>query len=183
MPALITDHLPEALILMIIGTERVAVEQQDRHIEQLNERRILQQLTTGPFREDVSGQEVTVTGHEITPDSRLAQVMQCMHDPMLVRVRIIVSNPGLEKVAEDIKVLRVPCDSLQKPQQLPENLRASRVDMDVGDEKRTQWIRFYSAMEIVFMVTVDCGTSPGKGPPGPVGMAAILSSTSIPSMT
>jgi len=96
---------------------------------------------------------------------------------------MVVADPGLEQVAEDVERIRTGCLFLQKTKKTPAGERAFIGQMQVGDEEAATCLhRLLQTISALVMTTSSSGTSwcPARLP---VFTFLILSTTSVPSTT
>jgi hypothetical protein len=82
-------------------------------------------------------QEVAIAVHDAARYARARQGAQRVDDHALRRVGIVVADPGLEQVAEDVERGRAPRSGCEKAQELLGRLRPRRIEVQVGDEERS----------------------------------------------
>ena len=87
--------------------------------------------TSGSIRAD---QEIAVTDHEEDGNAHRMEIHQAVEDRVESRITVIIPNPGLEQVAEDIKGGRIGPDGSQPAVGSGQCPGPSRIQVEVGDE-------------------------------------------------
>ena len=99
----IADDPSQALIRVVVGAEHVAVHQQHPVSLDLDDGPVVQQLHAGRGREPRADQEVPVAMDEPARYARIRQLTQRGGNPTLVGIRVVVADPDLEQVPEDVQ--------------------------------------------------------------------------------
>src|SRR5208282_4943884 len=76
--------------------------------------------------------------HGVAGHAALRQRTQCRQHCCAGRIRIIITDPGLEQVAENVERLRTAGRAGQKLLKLPDRARPGAVQMQVGDKQCAQ---------------------------------------------
>lgn len=72
--------------------------------------RIREQSDSGPLLESLTVQKVSITAHEVDGHAARGKRAQRIADLAAHRVRVVIADPGLEQIAEDVE--RIRCSSL-----------------------------------------------------------------------
>ena len=72
--------------------------------------RICEQSDSGPLLESVTVQKVSITAHEVDGHAAGGQRAQRVADLAAYRIRVVIADPGLEQIAEDVE--RIRCSSV-----------------------------------------------------------------------
>ena len=99
----IAHDAPQALIAVVVGAQHIAVHQQDALAIELDGRAVLEQPAAGVATEALAEQEVAVAVHDEAGHTSRGEIAQRSHDFALCRVRVIVTDPGFEQVAQDVE--------------------------------------------------------------------------------
>src|SRR5918994_2024406 len=119
-------------------------------------------------------------------DAALRQIAEQARDHRVERLlEIVVADPVLEEVAQDIERVGRARLLLEEAHEALVRFRPLLGEVQVGDEKRGHYFLAGEDDTSVAdsMSTAWRGTSLGKGPPGPVGVLAIFVTTSSPEIT
>ena len=121
----------QALVTRVGRAEHVAMHQHDPLAVQVDDRAVAQELAAGLRGKALADQKIPVAVHEIAGNAAVGESTQGRHDFAHGRVRIVVAEPGLEQVAEDVEGSGMARFCLEKLEQLPRDNRA-RPDRDAG---------------------------------------------------
>ena len=93
--------------------------------------RIHEQLDSGSSLESLAVQKVSITAHEVDRYATGGKRPQRIADLAAHRVRVVIADPGLEQIAEDVE--RIRCSSLarEKPEEALHRRRRARIEMQV----------------------------------------------------
>ena len=93
--------------------------------------RIGEQSDSGPSLESLTVQKVAVAAHEVDGHAARGKRAQRIADLAAHRVRVVIADPGLKQIAEDIE--RIRCSSLarEKPEEALHRRRSARIEMQV----------------------------------------------------
>ena len=126
----------ELLVGGVIGAQQVAVADQHRRALQQDHRRIRQQAHARARRVVAAQQEVAVAVDEVHRRAgRIQRRQRLRHHAPALR-GIVVADPGLEQVAEDVERLRARGDAAKEAEECLGRVGARIVQMQVGDEER-----------------------------------------------
>lgn len=143
---------------------------------QVNQRGVLQQMQPGGFFKQRADEEVAVAVQQINADAVPGEPRQRLRNFVMQRLfQVVVADPGIKQVAEDVQRFRLGCGIAQKTQKYCRDVRATRTKVQVGKEQDQSASAFS-------MITSSTGTS--WCPPWlPVFTLRIRSITSWPSTT
>jgi len=99
----IADDPSQALVAHVVCAEHIAVQQQHTLAVYLGDRAVLDQRRAGFPAEPLANQEITVAVHDETGDPGVRQGAQRLHDRVARGCRIVVAEPDLEQVAQDVE--------------------------------------------------------------------------------
>jgi len=130
-------------------------------------------------------QEIAVALHEVKPRAGRAQAAEEAHDDAVERrLEIVVADPVLEQIAQDVERLRAGRVLFEELEEALVRPRALLAEMEIRDEERAQQKPYFAPTTVTdSMITGVFGTSRGNGPPDPVGSLAIWFITSSPDTT
>lgn len=174
----IANDPAQPLVGGVVDAQRIAVHEQDPAPVQRDDRAIGEQAHAGLLAKALADQEVTVAMDQVARHSTLSERAQRADDPALVRIGVVVADPGLEQVAEDVKRLRAAGFMRQEIEKLRGDVGPLPVEMQIGNEQRGHLIRVTLRMTTGFK-----GASLSNGPTWPVATAPMSSTTSMPSTT
>jgi hypothetical protein len=83
-------------------------------------------------------QKVAIAVHDVTRHAARAQRVQRVADLLPMWVLIIVSDPGLEQIPEDVERIGAGGPSLEEIYELRADRGFQRIQMQIGDEQRVQ---------------------------------------------
>ena len=148
----------------------------------LFEGRIRQQLRPGFPAEPLADQEIAVAVHDAQPHAAPGQVAEETGDDGIEGlVKAVIADPVLEQVAEEVQRVGGARFAFEEGDQALVRFGTILAEVEIGGEKRAHYFPLTTVIDS--MTTGERGTSRGKGPPGPVGVFAILVTTSIPETT
>jgi len=113
----IADDTPEALIPKVVSAKQIAVAQQHRLATDVNQGWVMQQNCAAGLDEAFAKHEITIAVHDVAARPACSQFRKCRGDGPVVRIRVVVTDPVLEQVAEDverIRCLRFGCKKMQE---------------------------------------------------------------------
>jgi len=134
----ISHDAAQALVAHIVRAEDVAVHEQHGFAVEIDRRTVLQQATAGIAAEVRADEKVAVAVHEVARYAGGGKPAQGGLYRGIGRFRIIVSEPDLEQVAEDVQRLGPAGLTLQEIDELRGDLRRVGVKVQVGDEESRQ---------------------------------------------
>ena len=111
------------------------MRQQDALTVDRSDRRIGEQLYAGSPFEVGPVQKVAIAAHEVHGHAGIGEGPQLGADFRADRVWVVIADPSLEKIAEDVQRLRRPRPGAQKPDESLDRCRSARIEMQVGDEE------------------------------------------------
>jgi hypothetical protein len=115
LPVIAPAEAAPFLVGRVLGAQRVPVHQQRPGAEQVHHRRVGQQSRPGSVAECLSQQEVAIAVHHVHGCSVARSVQQESGDDRVQGVReVVVPDPELEEVAEDVECVRARHDVLQE---------------------------------------------------------------------
>src|SRR5467141_2918871 len=143
---------------------------------------IRQKLRPGFAAEALPDQEVAVAVHDAQPRAAPGQVAQQAGDDGIERLgKAVIADPVLEQVAEQVQRVGGASFAIEEGDQALVGFGTILAEVEIGGEQRAHYFPLTTVIDS--MTTGERGTSRGKGPPGPVGVFAILVTTSIPETT
>ncbi len=92
----------QALVTRVGRAEHIAMHQHDPLTVQVDDRAVAQELAAGLRGKALADQKIAVAMHEIAGNAAVGESTQGRHDFAHGRVRIVVAEPRLEQVAEDV---------------------------------------------------------------------------------
>src|SRR5687768_16015190 len=151
-------------------------------------RGVRQQLGPGGCAEALADEEVAVAVHEVQRHAAPRQAaQQPHHDGVERHLQIVVADPVLEKIAEDVERLGSGRRAFEKIDEPLVRCRPVFGEMKIGDEQRGHCCRacyFFAPTTVTDSITIGCfGTTLLNGPAGSVWVLAILVTTSMPDTT
>jgi len=112
-----------------------AVHYQDRLAIERDDQGVGQQLRARLRAELLSQQEIPVAVHDEAGHAAGGERADRLDGLLLVEVGCIVSDPRLEQIAEDVECVGARRLVPQEIDELPRDLRALRVDVQIRDEE------------------------------------------------
>jgi hypothetical protein len=136
LPLRTSGFSAELQIRKIIGAQEVAVHQQSPPAIQINHRIVLDEFDAGFIEKALSDQKIPVALLEIDHSTRVGKLPQRRFDLFSRRRGVIVPDPGIEEISEDIQGRGTFRAVLQKIEELPGDRRSGRSEMKIGDKER-----------------------------------------------
>lgn len=125
----------KALVVGIIGAERVAVRQQRRLTVDIADDRVGKQGATGSRSESIANEKVTVAGHEPEFDAGIRQLAQCRDDAGIERIgKIVIACPVVEQVAKNRQVPGLTSRAGEEFEKQRHRSRFGRGQVYIGNE-------------------------------------------------
>ena len=112
------------------------MREQDRLAEERDALVVAEQARARQRAEPLAQQEVAVAVHERAGDARVRQPAQRGDDRLEARIVVVVADPGLEQVAEDVQLARRARGPIHELDEPARRLRIARSQVQVGDEQR-----------------------------------------------
>src|SRR5574340_1352634 len=179
----------KGLVGRIVGTQGVAVHQQRRHTIQVDASGVGEQRHARFFHVARGQHEIPVSVHEIHRRTGIGQRLEMVRGIVRNLLVVVVADPGLEQVAQDVERVGTGNLFVEKVKKTPGGDRAFVGEVQVRDEEaaartwfRSQAHRRRQTISALVMTTSSSGTSwcPARLP---VLTFLILSTTSMPSTT
>ncbi len=136
LPVGISHRGAQPLVGMIVGAQRIAVHRQYGFPEEGDDQGVVQQLRAARFAEAVRQQKIAVAVHHEAGHAARGEFAQPGDGRRLRRVRRIIADPGFEQVTQNVQGGGVPGLGSQERQELLDDRRLRRVDMQIRDEER-----------------------------------------------
>ena len=118
-------------VARVVGTEQVAVREQDGLAEESDALVVAEQASARQRAEPLAQQEVAVAVHQRAGDARVRQPSQRGDDRRETRIVVVVADPGLEQVAEDVELARRARGAIHELDEPARRLRVAR-SQDAG---------------------------------------------------
>lgn len=131
LPNGITYHAAEALVFDVIRAQGIAVHQQRGHALKFYQRGIGKYPAAGESRKAIADQKIAVAMHEINGHTDRSQFVQASHDPSMMRIRVIISDPGFEEISQDVEAVSPTGFAAQELQEQLRDPRTYRVEMQI----------------------------------------------------
>ena len=125
----------EGLIADIIGAQAVAVHQQHGPAVEHHHGGFRQQARTRAPGEVVADQEIAIAVLEEHRHARVGQAAQLAGDEGTDLGRVVVADPGLEQVAEDVQGIGAARLAVDEVAEQAGDLRTLGIEVEVGDEE------------------------------------------------
>ena len=135
LPRRVAGLCAELLVGDVVGAQQVAMQEQGRPAVQQHHRGIRQQAHPAPPRVACAEQEVAVAAHEGDRHAGIDQGAQPPGHEGAGLGRIVVADPGLEQVAEDVQRIGAARLAIQEAAEQLGDRGARRVEVEVGDEQ------------------------------------------------
>ena len=103
---------------MVVSAIRVAVTQQHLVTMDGSDVRVGQDRDAGFLGKDFADHEVAIAVHEVHRNAVVGELAQRTLDREVVRIWVIVADPRLEQVTEDVKILGFTGLRLEEMQEL-----------------------------------------------------------------
>jgi hypothetical protein len=136
LPGGIAGLPPESLVLEVIGTQRIAVQQQSRLAVEIRHHFLRQQTEPGLLRVGRAQQEVAIAVDEVTGHPRGVDLRQLNGDVLGLGRHCIVAYPVFEQVAEDVERLSLPGRAREEVRQPLRDIGPAFMQVQIGNEKR-----------------------------------------------
>ena len=91
--------------------------------------RIHEQLDSGSSLESLTVQKVSITAHEVDGHAARGKRAQRVADLATHRIGVVIADPGLEQIAEDMQGRRTASLALEETQKRLDGRRRARVEM------------------------------------------------------
>ena len=127
---------PEGLVHRVGGAIAVAMREQRADATQHHHCGVVQQLHPAALSEFAGHHEVAVAVHEIDRHAGIDHGFQRLRDLLIEGRAVVVADPGLEHIAEQVERLCLPRPSRKEGQQDGGQVRPGFVEMQIGDEQR-----------------------------------------------
>ena len=132
----VTHARAESLIGNIVGAQGVSVHQQRAPSEQLDDDRIIQQHHAGCSGEAFPNEKITIAVHQKDPATAVRDLAQVRDDRAVQRLLvIIVADPVVEEIAEDVQRARVARAFAQETEKDPVDPVPIRREVKIGNEQ------------------------------------------------
>ena len=125
----------KTLVGPVVGAKQVAVHQQGRGPIEVDAGRIGEQVAAGVRKETPADEEVAVAGQDGAAGTAGGQVSQGGADGGVGGFVIVVANPRIEEVAQDVEGLGLPGLPTQEIEEEGHCRRPFRRQVEVGDEE------------------------------------------------
>ncbi len=135
LPFGVARHCTHLLIFHVVGAQGIAVTQQDLLSVQLQPVGIGQDGYAGLRGELLADHEIAVAVHEIDGHAAVRERAQRAFDRRVVLVGIVVTDPVLEEVAEDVERFGVGRFLVEEVEELLADFGAAGFEVQVGDKK------------------------------------------------
>ena len=161
------------------------MHQQRFHALHVVDGRIGQQLRPGGRAEALAQEEVAVAVHHVHRHAVARKAaQQARHHGVERLLEVVVADPVLEEIAQDVERVGRARLFFDKADEPLVGGRALFGEVKIRDEERRHYNYFLAATTVIDSMTTGClGTSLRNGPPEPVGVFAILVTTSMPDTT
>ena len=126
---------PERLVLDVAGAERVSVQEHRPFAHHFDDVRLLDQAAPGALRECVAEQEVVIAADQIDGNAGGDGLGQSGFDPGVGRAIVVVAEPQIEHVAEEVEPIRPPPGAGQELRERGDRAGTVRGEMDVAREQ------------------------------------------------
>ena len=126
----------ELLIGNILGAQRVAMHEQRPRAEQIEHFGVWQLRGAGGLGEGGAKQKVPIAVHQVNPATGLCDCAQTLdHCTMQRLLEIVVTDPVIEQIAEDVQGSRPLCFLAQKAEKNAVDAIAAGREVKIGDEQ------------------------------------------------
>lgn len=197
LPGRITELNAYALIGKVLRAQLITVQQQRGSTVQLDNFVFRHQPHAAARRVRHAKKEVAIAVLKRHGYTGRGQPRQSGGDISRQCAVVVVPDPTLEQISEDVECLGAARFTAQEIQEQRGHVRASRIQMQVRDEEGGQSrLRVRSEFDplpqstasspmirALSMIAGWIGTSLAKGPFGPVSSARMVSTTSMPEIT
>jgi len=135
LPGGVAHDAAQLLIGVIVGAQRIAVRQQHALVIELRDHGVRQELAAAALAEPAAEQEVTVAVQREAGNAARGERAQRAAHALVAGILIIVPDPRLEQVAEDVERFDTRGFGAEKPQELLGRLRRGAIQVHVRDEQ------------------------------------------------
>lgn len=168
LPVGLSHHRAQQLIGPICRAQRVAMGEQDALPVQVDQHGIGEQAGTTALLEAVLEQEVAIAVHDEAGHAALAQVPHGRADLAPMRIVIIIADPGLEQIPEDVERLGACRPRLEELDELPPRGGLLRIEVQIGDKQRGQLVSL-AARDLGYIVKMNPSPVVTRFAPSPSG--------------
>jgi len=130
----IAHDAAQPLVVAVVGAEHVAVHQQHPLAVKLDDGAVVDQRAARVAAEALAEHEIAIAVHDEAGHTGLRERTQRGRDVALGRVRVVVADPDLEEVAQDVQGLRLARLVLQEGEKLGRDGGPGGIEMQVRDE-------------------------------------------------
>lgn len=120
---------------MIVRAEQIAVGQQDALALERGDDGVRQQCPTGATLETRAQQKIPIALHHEKRCARLGEITQCIADTRFHGIAVVVADPMLEQIPEDVEGLRGAGLVTEETQESVHRSRMVGVEVQVRDEE------------------------------------------------
>ena len=131
LPVGVARHGTNLLVVRVIGTHRIAVAQEYIPAIEIDDLRVAKQRYSGFGGEFLADHEVAVTMHKVHRNIGVDQIPQCTLHIGVVGVWVVITEPHIEQVAQNIERLRFERFVAEEVEKLLADLRLSKLEMQV----------------------------------------------------
>lgn len=125
----------QLLVGVIVGAEEIAVREQHRRIVEFGQHRIGKDAHARTGGETRAVQEIPIAVQDECDEPRVSRGPQRSAHPIAGRLRVVVADPGLKQIAEDVERFRAAGLMREESLELRNRLRGRGVEMQVRDEE------------------------------------------------
>ena len=126
---------------MITGAEQIAMGEQYAFCAERRDHRIGQQRGAGAPLEYRAIQKIAVSLHHVQRRARIDERAQAAADGLSRRVRIVITDPGFEQIAEDVQRGGTTRFAGEEIEECLDRRWCRGIDVQIGDEEMTHaWI-------------------------------------------
>jgi len=143
LPGRLSHYGAQQLIRPIRRAQGIAVREQRALAVQIDHHGVNEQSRAAALLEALLEQEVAITVHDEARHAAHAQRAQRVADLLPMCILIIVSDPGLEQIPEDVECIGAGGPSLEEIYELRTDRGLQRIHMQIGDEQRAHSYRSY----------------------------------------
>jgi glutamyl-tRNA synthetase len=155
------SHLrAQPLIGDIARAQQVAVRNQHTLAIEVDDCRVRQQHAAGRGGETVTEQEVAVAVHDEDRHALRSELADGVENQFAVRVQVIVADPRLEQIAQDVERISPAGSVAQKLRKLQSGCRPGRIEVQV---------RYKQGRHFVTIVRVSIAAVVTRFAPSPTG--------------
>jgi hypothetical protein len=123
---------------MIVRAERIAMGQKHPLAVELGNDGIREKPAAGAVAELAAQQEIPVPVEQEARDAPGSQRAQSFADEGFVGVGVVIADPRLEEIAQDVERLGACGVRVQEPEEPLDGSRLARIQMHIGDEQAGQ---------------------------------------------